>query len=330
MSVRPAVWVWARMLAGAGILALLGWRVGAGPFLEGVRAVHGPALVAASGIGLATTMCCAQRWSLVAAGLGVRLPLRGAVAAYYRSQFLNTTLPGGVVGDVHRAVDHGLGIGDVGLAVRAVVLERCAGQAVQVLAAIAVLVALPSPVRAVATEAALALLAAGLAVALAARVPRRDGSSWWRRSRVASDIRNGLFARRTWVGVLTTSGVAVTGHMATFLLAARTVGSLAPLAVLVPLTLLALLAMALPINFAGWGPREGMAAWAFAAAGLGAAQGVATAVTYGVLVFVASLPGAGVLILGWWVRRGIARGVSRPADPGQSTVLALPHGGAGG
>jgi len=49
---------------------------------------------------------------------------------------------------------------------------------------------------------------------------------------------------------------------------------------------------------AGWGPREGVAAWAFAAAGLGAAQGVATAVVYGVLVFVASLPGAVVLLLG--------------------------------
>ena len=40
-------------------------------------------------------------------GLGVEVPLRDAVAAYYRSQFLNATLPGGVVGDVHRAVRHG-------------------------------------------------------------------------------------------------------------------------------------------------------------------------------------------------------------------------------
>ena len=45
-----------------------------------------------------------------------------AVAAYYRSQFLNVTLPGGVVGDVHRAVRHGVDIGDVGLGVRAAVL----------------------------------------------------------------------------------------------------------------------------------------------------------------------------------------------------------------
>jgi hypothetical protein len=39
-------------------------------------------------------------------------------------------------------------------------------------------------------------------------------------------------------------------------------------------------------------------AWAFAAAGLGASLGVATAVVYGVMVFVSSLPGAGVLLAG--------------------------------
>jgi hypothetical protein len=66
--------------------------------------------------------------------------------------------------------------------------------------------------------------------------------------------------------------------------------------------LLALTGAALP-NVGGWGPREGVTAWAFAAAGLGAASGVATAVTYGVMVFVASLPGAVVLVLGLVARR---------------------------
>ena len=37
-------------------------------------------------------------------------------------------------------------------------------------------------------------------------------------------------------------------------------------------------AMRIPLNVAGWGPREGVAAWAFAAAGLGAAQGSTAAV----------------------------------------------------
>ncbi|HEX7746519.1 MAG TPA: UPF0104 family protein, partial [Micromonosporaceae bacterium] len=66
---------------------------------------------------------------------------------------------------------------------------------------------------------------------------------------------------------------------------------------LVPLSLLALLAMAVPANVAGFGPREGVAAWAFGAAGLTAAQGVATAVVYGALVLISSLPGAAVLVV---------------------------------
>ena len=59
--------------------------------------------------------------------------------------------------------------------------------------------------------------------------------------------------------------------------------------------MLVLVAMALPLNVGGWGPREGVAAALFAAAGLGADQGVATAAVYGVIVLVACLPGAAVL-----------------------------------
>jgi uncharacterized membrane protein YbhN (UPF0104 family) len=67
---------------------------------------------------------------------------------------------------------------------------------------------------------------------------------------------------------------------------------------MLPLALLAMLAMVLP-SIGGWGPREGVTAWVFGAAGLGADQGVATAVVYGVMVFVASLPGAVFLLLAW-------------------------------
>jgi hypothetical protein len=67
---------------------------------------------------------------------------------------------------------------------------------------------------------------------------------------------------------------------------------------MLPLALLVLWAAALP-NVGGWGPREGVTAWAFAAAGLGAATGVAPAVAYGGRVVAASLPGAAVLLAVW-------------------------------
>jgi uncharacterized membrane protein YbhN (UPF0104 family) len=104
---HAAWWMWVRLLGTAAVLALLVWLLGSGPFVDGVRLVTRRSLAAGAGIAVLTTICAAWRWSLVSRGLGVVLPLRTAVAAYYRSQFLNTVLPGGVLGDLHRAVRQG-------------------------------------------------------------------------------------------------------------------------------------------------------------------------------------------------------------------------------
>jgi glycosyltransferase 2 family protein len=288
-----------RIGVAAATLAFLGWRVGTGPFLDGLRTVDGKALAAAMGLAVLTTVCCAWRWKVVAQGLGVEVPLSTAVAAYYRSIFLNVTVPGGVVGDVHRGIAHGL---------RAVAWERSAGQVVQVVLTVAVLLVVPSPVRAAMPLVALALVAALAGVALAARVRpavgRVGGCRFSRlRDAVAGDLRAGLLARRAWPAIALASALVVAGHAATFLVAARTVGVSAPLSQMLPLALVVMAAAALP-NVGGWGPREGVTAWAFAAAGLGASRGVATAVVYGVMVFVASLPGAAVLAATWVHREG--------------------------
>ncbi|MDT4909602.1 MAG: hypothetical protein QOI69_2843, partial [Pseudonocardiales bacterium] len=115
----PTLRTCVRLVGGAAILAVLVWHLGTAPFLDGIGRVDGGALAAAAGITVLTTVCCAWRWSLVARGLGVAISLPAAVAAYYRSQFLNTTLPGGVLGDVHRAVSHGRDAGDVVRGLRA-------------------------------------------------------------------------------------------------------------------------------------------------------------------------------------------------------------------
>lgn len=260
-----------RVALTAGTLAALVWSLGSGPFLDGLQAVDATALAAASALAVLTTVGCAWRWRIVAGGLGIDLPLGTAVAAYYRSLFLNLTLPGGVVGDVDRGIAHGL---------RAVVWERTAGQIVQIVLTAAVLLVLPSPLGTTVPLVALALVAAGA-------VP-----AW----------RSGLLVGRAWPAVALASALVVAGHALTFLIAARAVGVTAPVSELLPLALLVLLGAALP-NVGGWGPREGVTAWAFAAAGLGASVGVATAVAYGVLVFVATLPGAAVLVAGSRRRR---------------------------
>ena len=291
-------WSWVRALGGAAILGALVWRLGTGPFLEAVRRVDAWSLAAAAGIAVVTTVGCAWRWSLVARGLGVGVPMRVAVGAYYRSQFLNTTLPGGVLGDVHRAVHHGREVSDVGRSLRSVAWERTAGQVVQIVLAMAVLLLLPSPVRSSMPVAVTVLVAGALGVVLLSRALAGRGPSLWARTvrTAAGDLHDGLLARSAWPGIVLASTVVVAGHALTFLIAARTAGaSLSPVRML-PLALLVLLAMGVPTNIAGWGPREGVAAWVFSAAGLGAAEGVATAVVYGVMVLVASLPGAAVLV----------------------------------
>ncbi|MBO0870366.1 MAG: flippase-like domain-containing protein, partial [Micromonosporaceae bacterium] len=301
---------WIRMVGGLAVLAVLVWRLGTGPFLHGVRMIDGWALAAALGIGALTTVCCAWRWCLVARALHIRLPLGSAVAHCYRATFLNATLPGGVLGDVHRAVSHGRDEGSLSRGVRAVTWERFAGQAVQAVLALVILFALPSPVRSHMPSVALLVLAGGLGLVLLlwalSRRARRDGTPdrVGGRSRLelalgtaVADIRDGLLARRTWPGVVFASAVVIAGHVATFLVAARTAdATVAPLR-LIPLAILALLAMSLPLNVGGWGPREGVAAWAFGAAGLTASAGIAVAVIYGALVLVAALPGAGVLLV---------------------------------
>jgi len=297
MSARA--WGWVRFTGAAAVLAAIVWHLGTGPFRDGLRAVDAGVLAAGVAIGVLTTICCAWRWTVVARGLGVELSLPAAVAAYYRSIFLNLTLPGGVVGDVHRGVRHGRDAGDVGRGLRAVAWERTAGQVVQALVTLVVLLALPSPVRAFVVPVALAVIAAGLVVGLLVDRARPGGRSWWARARrgVAGDVRAGLLARRALPVVALTSAFVVLGHALTFLVAARAAGVSAPPLQMLPLALLAMLGMVVP-GIAGWGPREGATAWVFAAAGLGADQGVATAVVYGVMALVASLPGALVLLGG--------------------------------
>ncbi|GGW34829.1 uncharacterized membrane protein YbhN (UPF0104 family) [Streptomyces albaduncus] len=312
-------------LAGVAILAVLFWRLGTGVFLDGLRRIDGATLLAALAIGLVTTVFSAWRWALVARGLGIRLPLGSAVADYYRALFLNAALPGGVLGDVHRAVRHGQSTGDLGRGVRAVVLERTAGQLALFAAGAVVLVSMPSPVLAEVRQAApvVGLAALGAcAVVLALRMNRAPSR---RRERVlhgiVAEAREGLCSRRSAPGVLVSSVVVLAGYVVMFVVAAQVAGVGASVVELLPLAVLALLAMGLPLNVGGWGPREGVTAWAFGAAGLGAGRGLTVAVVYGVLSLVASAPGAVVLVARWYA--GV-RADSRPVGDRPSFAPAAP------
>ncbi|MCE5289396.1 MAG: flippase-like domain-containing protein [Nocardiaceae bacterium] len=270
MRIRVAI----QVAVTAAILAVLVARLGVGPLLTGLRSVTLPSIAIAVAIAVATTVCAAWRWCLVARSLDLTLDMREAVPACYKSQFLNTALPAGVLGDVHRAIRHGLESGTVARAGRAVVEERVAGQVVQICLTVIVLAVLPSPVPS-AVLVVVSIVVVGIIAAA------------WRFGHIPD----------AWPGVVVASIGAVLGYAATFVLAVHTVGVTVSFVDALPLALLVLVAAALPFNVGGWGPREGAAVWAFEAAGLGGAQGLAVSTAFGVFAIAGALPGAIMLLM---------------------------------
>jgi hypothetical protein len=179
----------------------------------------------------------------------------------------------------------------------------------------------PSAFRLVAEWGAVALVVVAVALGLAGAAATRFGHGRLTRAlRVATtDLRVGLLSRQALPRVLLASAVVVAGHATVVVVAARATGVDVAPSTLVPLALVVLAGSAVPANVAGWGPREGVAAWAFAAAGLGAGAGVTAAAAYGALVLVAAMPGA--VVLGVQLVRG-RRPSPTPTPPERVTADA--------
>lgn len=331
-AVRGRRTPWLGIVGGVAMLVALASVLGTGAFAAGLRVVGPWSAAAALAIGLVSTVCTALRWRVIARRVGLRLEVAEAVAESYRAVFLNSVLPGGVLGDVDRARRHGRGGGDVGRSARVVVLERTAGQFVLIGAALLVLpthpALVPSLLGGVQTK-PIVLVGVGLGVIAATTLAllraRRTGAPERWRSAAAKglvDLRSGVLARGAWPSVLLLSTGALAGYLGLFLVAAYAAGAHASAWELLPLLLLALMAMGLPISVGGWGPREGVAAVSFWMAGLGAPLGVTVAVAYGVLTLIASLPGAFVVLLGLGRRRAAAAGPAAATDA--TPVQGLP------
>jgi uncharacterized membrane protein YbhN (UPF0104 family) len=285
----------ARVVLGLIVLAAVAWRVGAEPFVRGLLSVDVRAVIAVTCLTAIATVAASWRWQVVAQRLGARITIGRAIGMYYRSQFLNTVLPGGVLGDVHRALAHGSSAGDVARASRAVAIERTAGQAVQVVLAVLVVAfagaEFAGQLLAVLIVLLVALVAVSAAVVASARLRRRVRHEM-------SEVRVGVGTGLALIQVCVSSVVVVGCHVAAFGVAIAAVGEhLSPLR-LAALALVVLLGASIPLNVGGWGPREGIAGWAFATAGLGSAAGVAASTTFGVLIMIAIAPGAAVALAG--------------------------------
>ncbi len=310
---RTRITTWGGPVGAALVLGVLGWRVGAGPFVAGLEHLTAATVLAAAALTAGTTVAAAWRWTVIGRAFGAALPFRRAVSAYYRSQFLNSVLPGGVAGDVDRGLDAGASTGSRIRGLRIVGWDRATGQVVQGVLLAVVLLAVDSPLRPPAAWAVgfalLAVVAVLLGVGRAAR--RSSGRPQRIAAALDGDLRRRILRPSVLIPVLVSSILITGAHTAVFLLAAVSTGTVGSAFRLLPLALVVQVGMAVPIGIAGWGPREGVAAATFAAAGLGAGHGVSAATAYGVLALLAVLPGAVVLVL---ARRGRHRAASRALD----------------
>lgn len=315
-----------------GSLLLLGfalWLVDLPSVLGRLTTLQPGWAIAAILLTVTQTVGSAWRWRFTAARLGIDLGAAAAVREYYLAAFLNQVIPGGVVGDVSRAIRHartepqGESAAPVGRqAIHAVLIERASGQLVVALAAAISVGACFGPLAAGGAALGSAVLLA-LVLGPARRATRGIPDGPGGRAGFMRDLGRGLLAPGVFTAQLLTSLAIVGSYMATYVAAARAIGVDTPALVLLPLVMPVLLAMLLPVSIAGWGVRETAAAAIWGGVGLAVADGVAISLAYGVLVFVGALPGAVIA-----ARVGTGRSVSSaPGGPGR-TGDRLPDGGA--
>jgi uncharacterized membrane protein YbhN (UPF0104 family) len=234
----------------------------------------------------------AWRWRFTAGRLGVELSMREAVGEYYLGTFLNQVVPGGITGDVSRAVRHARSVESGRPAVVAVALERLSAQVAMTLVAVLSVIGLPVAPGWLRWSTALVLaVGATLYVGYALAPPRREGRGrWWR-----SSLHRTLFEPTAFAVQSVTSAVVVASYIGVYIVAARAVGVHTPLAALAPLIAPVLMTMLIPVTVAGWGVRETAAAALWELVGLAPADGVAISVAYGLLVLASTAPGALVM-----------------------------------
>lgn len=291
-----------RVVVGVGVLFAVVAQVGSGPFLHGIFSIDLRVIAATFALSAIATATAAWRWSVIAGRLGVGLRFPEAIGMYYRSQFLNTVLPGGVVGDVQRAVTQGRNAGNVAQASRAVVIDRAVGQLVQIALAVVVLAYFGLEFEGYLLSAlgiGLALLVLAAIAATAAGVRTRSALR-----RELDELMAGVGSPGAFVRVVVASIVVVACHVVTFGVAAGAVGATVPPLRLAAIALVVLLAGSIPLSVGGWGPREGIAGWAFAVAGLGASTGVAASALFGVVAMIAVAPGLVLTVMSAVRRRG--------------------------
>ena len=314
---------WLRIPAAA--LLLAGAIALAGPrrVWEALSGADPRWLLAGLACAVAANLVSALRWRALCDWLGMRIPARWAVAAYFQGVAVNALLPGAVVGgDLLRAWRL-RSLGHPGFeAGLSVLLDRVSGLWMLVVlgavalalglrdagaaAAVSIAGAWPSampidPVRAALLAAAALLALPWLALRLALRTPQRVVAG--RLGRLGAALaRRGLSGPYALQAALSAAVQLLSAGA--LLCALRALGAELPawavLAAAVPIFLMA----TLPVSFGGWGTREAAAAIALGALGTPSAVAVTGSLVYGVYALVQALGG--------WMTGGTRGGAVEP------------------
>ncbi|SHK45354.1 hypothetical protein SAMN05216369_2109 [Marinobacter antarcticus] len=272
--------------------------------LREVASIPPAAMVAGLVLGIGQVFLSAWRWRYTANLLGLPIPYMQAVREYYLATFTNQVLPGGVLGDVNRALRHGADTNNRLAAAHGVAIERLSGQVVLaavVVTGLAWLVITGRVVGASPTGAGslshLHWLLAGVSavILLTWFLARKNKRISVYVGTLRGDLTRALLSWPAFPLQVLTSLLVVASYLAVFLVLANGAGYLADLpsaGVVAALCSLLLLSMVIPVTVSGWGVREGAAVILWPMVGLPAEQGVALSVAYGALILVSSLPGA--------------------------------------
>lgn len=290
-----------RVVGTLGLLAVVAWWVDVDAVLQTLMAADVAPLGFALLVSVPLALLLAARWCFTAQRMGIDLPLRVAAREYYVSMLINRVVPGGVVGDVGRAVHSGRRNPQArGAAARSVVLERVSGQVSLWLVVLVGLVVwgAQSGVR-VALIVLAAAFTAAILVVLFVRIPaiaRGRIGKWW--SIGIAEAREAFVHRGAWITQLGLSLLSVAVLVVMYAACVEAVGATLRLSQLIFIapTLLAL--TTLPLSVGGWGVREVASAVLFEVAGLDPSAGVAASAAFGAVNLVAALPG-----VWFWARR---------------------------
>lgn len=275
----------AHLAASLAVLALALWWVSFEEVFARLKLAEPLWLALAFACLTLSTLSMTRRWTAIAETLGLEIRFGVALREYYLALAMNAFLPGGIVGDVSRAIRMRR-VGDLKRAAKSVIAERVLGQAgLLIILAFGMIWALTVPgdmawPSSTQLGIVFALTAGAVTLILLVCIPA-----------TAPFVR--LCARLLMRPVIASHAILAACLLIFALYAcARATGSILPFEAAVTVLPLVLCAMLVPLSVAGWGWREGAAAALFPLFGATPEAGVAMGICYGAMALLAALPGA--------------------------------------